>query len=95
MRKHRWYLPDPHCAGFLVIVGYATLLCKVVDYFQSIWALLLAMAVTFWPLRWLFRRSVYGRESPDDGMEIDAWKMFDKKGRRVGTYDGNMNRIGK
>ena len=24
-----------------------------------------------------------------------VWKMFDQKGRRLGTYDGNLNRIGK
>jgi hypothetical protein len=24
-----------------------------------------------------------------------VWKMFDQKGRRLGTYDGNMNKIGK
>lgn len=33
--------------------------------------------------------------TPDaDGHIGGAWKMFDKKGNRLGTYDENLNRIG-
>ncbi len=33
--------------------------------------------------------------TPDiDGHNVsDGWKMFDKKGKRLGTYDKNLNRI--
>jgi hypothetical protein len=34
--------------------------------------------------------------SPDvDQHSGGVWKMFDQKGRRLGTFDGNLNRIGK
>jgi len=34
--------------------------------------------------------------TPDvDGHKSKGWKVFDLRGRRVGTFDENLNRIGK
>ena len=34
--------------------------------------------------------------TPDVDSHIGGvWKMFDKKGRRLGTYDKDLNKIGK